>query len=53
VASKEGPKKLGAIFRSTGLTAGAAAQKSPQFTSTALQMAILYESPGYIIKLEV
>jgi hypothetical protein len=51
VAFKGGQKKLGAIFRSTGLTAGAAAQKSPEFTSTALQIAIWYESPGYVSEL--
>ena len=35
----------GAILRNTGFTAGAAAQISPVLTSTALQMAISYESP--------
>ena len=35
----------GAILRSSGFTAGAAAQKSPVLTSTALQMAISFESP--------
>lgn len=43
-----GPRSVGAIFRINGLTAGAAAQKSPEFTSIELQMAIWYESPRYI-----
>ena len=42
------PRRLGATFLSSGLTAGAEAQKRPVLTSTALQIAISVESPEFV-----